>query len=221
MNTIDTLILVPFKELISLVMSWIPTLVSVFIVFVVGLLIARIVHDVLLRVLKEIKIDKLSDKITLSRFIHHGGIKMQFSELVSAVIYWILILIFLVITAMAVGVYSGSAIVTAFLGYVSHVITAVLMLVLGLVIAHVISTMIHFVVSHMGVSHPDVYMKVSRWAIILYAIKMVLEELGYGVLFVPPLLYIWFTGLILALALAYGLGGRDSAAHHLSSKAKK
>jgi hypothetical protein len=62
---------------------------------------------------------------------------------------------------------------------------------------------------------------VSRWAIILFAGTISLRELGIAPLLVTTTFNIILGGVCLALALAFGLGGKDAAARYLEELRKK
>ena len=62
---------------------------------------------------------------------------------------------------------------------------------------------------------------ISRWAIIIFAVTIALVQLGIAPLLVTTTFNIILGGIVLALALAFGLGGKDAAARYLEElKAK-
>jgi hypothetical protein len=63
--------------------------------------------------------------------------------------------------------------------------------------------------------NPQLLAGVSRWAIIVFAVTIALGELGIGTLLVTATFNIILGGICLALALAFGLGGKDAAAAYL------
>lgn len=218
MTLIHTLIIVPFKELMVYIASFIPTLLSVFVILILGLVIAKFLHTALLRLFKELRIDKVADTVGLSGVLHKGGIKHKLSDLISTLVYLIVIIVFLVITVQALGLMTMPVLFGYLIAYLSHVITAVFILVLGLILAKVVASIIHVVANNMCLPNPKLHERISRWAIVLYAVKVALEELGLGMLFVGTTFHILFAGVVFALALAFGLGGKDAAAGYLSKK---
>jgi hypothetical protein len=62
---------------------------------------------------------------------------------------------------------------------------------------------------------PEMFAGISRWAIIIFAVTISLGELGIGTLLVTTTFNIILGGICLALALAFGLGGKDAAARYL------
>jgi hypothetical protein len=64
-------------------------------------------------------------------------------------------------------------------------------------------------------SEPEVFAGVSRWAIVIFAGTISLKELGIATLLVTTTFNIILGGVCLALALAFGLGGKEAAARYL------
>jgi hypothetical protein len=62
---------------------------------------------------------------------------------------------------------------------------------------------------------------ISRWAIIIFAVTIAMEELGIAPLLVGTAFNIILGGIVLALALAFGLGGKDAAAKYLEELKQK
>jgi hypothetical protein len=68
---------------------------------------------------------------------------------------------------------------------------------------------------------PEILAGISRWAIIIFAVTIALEQLGIAPLLVSATFNIILGGIVLALALAFGLGGKDAAAKYLEELKKK
>ena len=217
-QTIDTILVVPFVEMLGKIKEFVPTLSSAFLLLVVGLLLAKFLHDISLRIFKDLHVDKFSDKVGLSTIIHNGGIKAKPSDLISSLIYIMMIVMFLIMTLEVIGLRVVSDLVHDLVSYVPQVISSVFVLVLGMVLAKVMASIVYTVAQNMHLPKAKLHADISYWAIIIYAAKMCIEELGLGMLLTGPVLHIIFAGVVLALALAFGLGGKDSAAKYLIKK---
>ena len=65
------------------------------------------------------------------------------------------------------------------------------------------------------------HQRAAHWAVILFAIATALTHLGIGKDMVLVAFGITFGGLVLALALAFGLGGRAIAADILARRLRR
>lgn len=216
MTAFHMVILDPLKGMLKEVMDFIPTLVSAFLLLIIGLLVAKLFHDVVLRLFKEIRLDKLADKTGISRVIDKSGIKHSLSEIISLIVYWLFIIIFMIITVKTVGLTVVSDSLDRLLGYIPHVLSAVVVLVLGMILAKVVSKLVHFIGSYLDLPKPKLLERITRWAIVIYAVTIFIEELGFGSVLVGTTFYIMFGAVAFAFALAYGIGGQEMAAKHLS-----
>jgi hypothetical protein len=82
-------------------------------------------------------------------------------------------------------------------------------------LASFVSGIVQTVAANAKLPKPDILAGISRWAIIIFAVTIALAQLGIAALFVTTTFNIILGGIVLALALAFGLGGKDAAARYL------
>ena len=220
MMTFYTIIIDPVKEMLMKVASFVPALLGVFVILIVGPIIGRLLSRAVHRLLKELKFDKISDQIGLSGIFHKGGMRHSVSEGLSHLIYWLFVVIFIMISVKVIGLTIVSDTVDKLIAYIPHVLSAVVIVVLGIIVAKVTSSLIHFAASYMDLPNPKMLRRIARWAIVVYAAVIALEELGLGSLLMGTTFQMVFGALCLAFALAYGLGGKEAAARHLEKYAR-
>lgn len=218
MNTLDNYLIVPLKEMFSTVLSFVPTMLCVFIILLLGYMLTKLLHEVLTHLFKMMRLDKMMEKTELSKLFHVGKAKHSVSHLIITLVGLVVTFMFVILSMRIGGVDMLSDLFGDVVSYVSPVLSAVFVLVVGMVVAKVISLLVHAVVAMFGLPNPKLHERISRWAILLYAAKLSLMELGFGYLFSGLVFHIWFSGLVLALALAFGLGGRDAAAKILNKR---
>ena len=215
MMTFYTLIVEPFKEMLTEVFSFIPVLIGTLIVLLIGPVVAKLLSRVIHRLLKELKLDRISEEIGMSDLFHKGGVKRSLSEGIGRVIYWVVVVIFLLITVKMIGLPIVSDSVDKLFVYIPHVLSAVVVLTLGIIIAKMASGLVYFVGVYTDLPKPKLIERITRWAIVISAATISLDELGFGSLLVGTNFQMIFGAVCLAFALAYGLGGKEHAAKHL------
>ena len=216
-----SVIIDPVKEMLMKVASFVPTLLGVFVILIVGSIVGRLLSRAVHRLLKELKFDKISDQLGLSGVFHKGGMKHSASEGLSHLIYWVFVVVFVMVSVKMIGLTIVSDSVDKLIAYIPHVLAAVVIIVLGIILAKVISSLIHFAASYMDLPNPKMLKRIARWAIVVYASVTALEELGLGSLLMGTTFQMVFGALCFAFALAYGLGGKEAAAKHLQKYTKK
>jgi len=221
MTYFDTLIVYPIKEMIAKVAGFIPVLFGALLILVVGGIAAKIMRDMVYSFLKAIRFDAIADKAGVADVLDKGGIKFTASEMLGALVYWLVIVMVLVMTVNALGLTVASQLLERLFAYIPNVISAVFVLVLGLFLANFVTGIVYTAAKNTNVPSPELLGKVSRWAIILFTATISLEELGIAPLLVGTTFNILFGAVCLGLALAFRLGGKDAAAKFLDDLRKK
>jgi hypothetical protein len=121
----------------------------------------------------------------------------------------------LVMAANALGLPKDSDILSNLFAYVPKVIAALLVLVVAMFLASFVSGIVRIAAGNANLPKPDLLVGISRWAIIIFAAAISLAQLGIAPLLVTTTFNIILGGIVLALALAFGLGGKDAAAKYL------
>ena len=205
----------PLKGMLVEVAGFIPTLVSGLFLLVVGIFVAKFIRDLVHRVLREIRLDKIADWLGVSNVLHKGGVRYKLSDLITSLVYLIMIVVFIFITVQTFGLTMMTDLMYRIMGYVPKVLSGIIVLVLGLILAKVVSKIIHATAHATDLPNPKFLERVSRWAIILYTVTISLEEFGYGALLEGKYFDMVFAGIVFAFALAFGLGGKDAAVKYL------
>ena len=216
-----TFILDPLKSVFGIISSFIPTVLGVLAALVVGGLVAREAGKLVAAVLKSIHVDKISHDIGLTHTLEVGGIKRPVSDLIGMVITWGITITALVIALSYTGVTIIGPITAPVMAYVPGVLTGVVTLMVGMVLAHIVAVFVRLVAANTGMPRPDMLCTFTRWAVVLMAVGVFVNKIGFGFLLTGTPLTLLVGGLSLALGLAFGLGGKDHASHYLDRLLKK
>jgi hypothetical protein len=216
----ETLAIEPIKEMVAGVVAFIPTLLTAFTILIVGWIVARGLRKFLTTVLKAIDFDGLTTKMGLARILRVGGVKHKPSEMLTCLVYWVSMIMVLMTTIQAFGI----TLATDFLGklfiYVPHVIVGALVLIIGMLLAKVVSGLVYVTAKNTDMPIPETLRDLSKLAIVVYVSIIYLTEIGFVSLFTGHYT-VFITGIIFALALAFGLAGKDIAHKYLSVFDKK
>ncbi|MHC4745861.1 MAG: hypothetical protein ACYS18_00910 [Planctomycetota bacterium] len=96
-----------------------------------------------------------------------------------------------------------------------------LVLVVAMFLASFVSGIVRIAAGNAKLPKPDLLAGISRWAIIIFAVTISLAQLGIAPLLVTATFNIILGGACLALALAFGLGGKDAAQRYLDELKQK
>jgi len=217
----QTVIVDPTKEMLTSIANFIPTLIGALIILIVGWVVAKIIKGIISRLLKLIRFDAVAEKAGVPRILSKGAIKLTASQMISGLAYWLVMIMVLVMVVNALGLTVASQLLEGLLAYIPKVIAAIFVLVLGMFLGNIVSGIVRTAASNANLPKPEMLGNMSQWAIVIFAVIISLRQLGIAPLLVTTTFNILFGGICLALALAFGIGGRDIAAKYLEELRKK
>lgn len=213
-------VLVPVQASLARLSGYLPKLAGLLLILIVGALIAVGVTILVKKFLEVISLEKGAKKAKIPGILKKGGIGLSLSELITEIVFF-LIIIGTLITALEYYGLTTNLLISQMLTYIPHVIAAVFILILGLLLAILISGIITLVGGNLRIAQSDTLGNIAKYAIIITAGLIALKELGLGIILTDKSSDIIFGGLILGLALAFGLGAKDKAGKFLDGIFKK
>jgi hypothetical protein len=217
----DNLIAEPIRQMLTRIMAYLPVLLGALIILIVGWIVAKAIRRLVDWLLKVVRFDVMADKAGISEVIRKGDLKISAGEVVSKLVYWLIMIMVLVMTVDALGLPKTSDVLASLFAYIPRVIAALLVLVVAMFLASFVSGIVSTAAGNAKMPKPELIAGISRWAIIIFAATIALVELGIAPLLVTTTFNIILGGIVLALALAFGLGGKDAAARYLEELREK
>ncbi len=213
-------ILEPAKLSTAQVSGYLPKLGGLLLILVVGSLIALGLAGLVGLFLKTIQLEKGAKKINIPEILKKGGIGLSLSDLLTELIFFVLIVATLITALEYYGV-ATAAVTGEILTYIPHVIAGVFILVLGILLAILICGIITLVGGNVRIAQSVLLGNIAKYAIIVVTGLVALRELGAGVILTDKSKDIIFAGVVLSLALGFGLGLKDKANKFLDNVFKK
>ncbi len=203
------LIVVPVRTMLTQAGAFVSALCAVILILLVGWIVAKMVKNMVLRILDILQLDSTSERVGVDKVLSKGGIKYSISELIAVLCYWLVMLIGLVIAISVVNVKPGM--LDAIVLYIPRVISAVVVLVLSLFFASFVNSAVLTTAANAGVEQANLLGKISQWVIVIFGIIIALEQLQIGTQTINLAITVVLASLGLACALAFGLGCKDIA----------
>ena len=192
--------------------SFIPQLLAALVLLFIGWLFANLLRTGLVKLLDVLKFDELSLKTGIEAFLKQGNINISLSRLLANLVYWLVILVVIVTVANSLGLHAVAELFNRVVLYLPNIIVAILVLVFGILIARFINRLVFAYLNNIGVEGALTISTFSEYAVIVFVVFMALEQLQIGTQLLTAAFQIAFGAVGLALAIAFGLGGRDWAA---------
>ena len=216
----ETMIVGSTTDVLSKVMDFIPTLVIGIALLVIGCILVQVIEKIFTEVFKLIKLDMVLESIKVTDALKKGGITTKPSKMLTSLICIIFMLIVLMITVNAFNMHMDVTAFDAVIMFIPKVVNGIIMLIGGLLLAKFASVIIYVVASNTGMPGADLISKLVKLPIMVYVGILYLGEVGFFGLFTGVHYDIFMAGVVLSLALAFGLAGRDVAGKYLDSLKK-
>jgi hypothetical protein len=210
-----------FNKFLGKVITFLPNLLAMITILIMGFLIAWIFKKLIFLFLKAIQFDRMSERWGLSLILSRGRVNYSPAGLLSRFFYWVIVLITLILGINALEVAATQNLISQFFNYLPHLFAAVIILVIGYLLAIFLgeATLVAGVNAQM--ESAKVISRTVRWFIIILSLTMALYHLGIAEKVIIAAFSIVFGGIVLALAIAFGWGGRDFAKDFLDRLYRK
>jgi len=217
----QTGILEPLRTFWAQVKIFLPHLILSLAIVIVGLVLGWVLKELVFRLLRAVKFDRLATRLGIATAVERvGGFRSPsyfFGQLVGGVVVVIALLIGLDVLDTTV----SRSMVERFLGYLPHLLVAAFILLLGAIISRFLARGVLLAAVNAGVRGASLLAGMVRFLVMALATVAALEHLGIGRATVLLAFSIIFGGVVLALAIAFGLGGRDLARDLLEGQLRK
>lgn len=224
MEAISTTIAVILTNLLASLGSYLPQFIAGLVLLLIGLAVAALLKETVLRVLSFLKVEDWFGNVTgWFKSIRVGGVGRGkvWTNLVGELVRWTVVILFLVPAAEAWGLPRVTELLNQFLLYVPNVFVAIVIGFVGLVVANLVSDIVKHASAGLGSGSSNLLSTVARYALILFTTLVVLNQLGIA----ADLVRILFTGIVAMLAvaggIAFGLGGQEGAKRFLDDLRKR
>jgi Mechanosensitive ion channel, conserved TM helix len=214
MEKID-LALEPIRAFLAEVGAFLPRMILAIVILVAGWLLAKFLRFAIVRGLKAVNFNVLADRAGVDSFLRQGGIKMDTLAILGVLAYWFVILAALMVAFNSLGLTYVTDLVGRVLLFIPRVIVAVLVLAFGSYFARFVSTAVTTYLRNVGLEDAELLGRLTQYAIMVFVVLISLDQMSIGVDIIRQSFLILLSGVVLALALAFGIGGQKWAAELL------
>jgi len=126
-------------------------------------------------------------------------------------LYWLIMLTVVLAVLIVLGLPAAAELFNRIILYIPNVIVAALVLMFGSLFARLVKGAVSAYINNVGVEGAGAVSTAAYWAVLVFVVSIALEQLSIGGQILISAFQIAFGALCLALALAFGLGGREWA----------
>jgi hypothetical protein len=203
------------RETMHSIAVFLPRIMIMLMLLVMGVLIGWIAKVVLMRVLRTLRLDAASERAGLALAFQRAGIKRSASQLVGLIAFWLIFLFFAFAGLNVLAVSAALDAMHLIVQYLPHLLAALLVLLAGWLLANFLAQATLIAAVNAQFFGARFLANGVRWGVLCLTLAMVLTQLGIAKEVVVATFSIAFGGVVLALALAFGLGAKDHAKRFL------
>ena len=196
---------------------FLPRLIVMLILAFLGWMVASVAKVVLRSILRFIKFDKLSENAGASQLLTKAALPSA-TEVLSRFAFWVVWLGFILLGVSVLGIPGLQEQIAHFFLFLPRLFVAMFIMFFGLLAASFFSRATLLAAVNANVPSPRVISLAVRSIIVVFVLSIVFEELGLAGETMLVAFGIAFGALMLGLALAFGIGGRDLAQRFLEKK---
>lgn len=209
------------KESWHQILSFLPRVLMTLVLLIVGWGVAKLLRRLALRVFRLIHLDEMAEKAGLDDVLLQGGVRFTTATILANAIYWLILFAILLALLNTLGLGAAAGLIDRIVFYIPNVILAVMILVFGTLFARFVGGAAFTYLSNIGSAAAESISAVAKYAVLFFVLSLAFEQLAIQSQILIAGFQIAFGSACLALALAFGLGGRDWAANVLERYWKK
>ena len=206
---------------LAMFLGAIPRIIGFLVILLIGWFIASALAGAAAALLRAVNFNDLAERSGFAGFARNMGVKTDSAGLLANIAKWFVRLIVLVVAFDALGLPAVSQVLQQLLLWLPNLVVALVILVVAGLAANALHGLVRGATASAGFGSPDLLANVARVAVWAFAIVAAVNQIGIAETLVNTLFMGIIGALALALGLAFGLGGRDTAGEVVSTWRRK
>jgi mechanosensitive ion channel-like protein len=206
------MLLDPLRAILAELRIFAPRLAAALVVVALGWAFAKAVRFTLTRALRAINFNVLTERAGTDNFLKQGGIESDTVEIFGAIAYWAVVLFAVTIAFNGMGLTYITDLLTRVVLFAPRLIVALLIIVFGSYFARFVHNSVAAYCRASDIQDADVLGGLAQYAILIFVVLIALDQIEVGGDIIRQSFLIVLAGIVFALSLAFGLGGRFWAA---------
>jgi hypothetical protein len=201
----------------SLFFAAIPRLIGFIAIIIVGWIVSALLAKAIAMVLRKARFNQLAERSGFADFVSKTGADTDSSGMIASIANWFVRLIVLVVAFDALGLPAVSEVLRDLLLWLPNLAVALVVLVIGGIAANAVSKLVRGATAEADLDNPDFLARLASAAVWAFTVVVAVSQIGVATTLVNTLFMAIVGAFALALGLAFGLGGRDTASEIIRS----
>lgn len=206
-----------FRDAFSMILGAIPRILGFIVIVAIGWFVSTLLARAVMGLLRAIRFDELMQRSGLADFMNKMATGTDSAGIIAGLVKWIVRVVVLLVAFDVLGLPAVSDVMRQLLLWLPNLVVAIFVLFIGGIAARALGNIVRGATAEGGFANPETLANVTRTTVWAFAIVVAINQLGIATNLINTL----FTGLVAALAIAFGLafgmGGRDLASRTLEN----
>lgn len=196
--------------------TFFPNLFGAILVALAGIVIGNWVRSLVVHTLQLIRFENMIKDTKFKAFLVKAEITQKLEVVIGSILKWLIVLTFFIAATNIVGLGAVSAVLGSVLGYIPNVLSAVIILAIGILLAGIVESLVKGALASVDLKTSRLMGKIASYTVVTIAILAAFSELKIAESFIN-ILFIGFVAMLaLGFGLAIGLGAKDVIGSALS-----
>ncbi|MFD2932762.1 mechanosensitive ion channel family protein [Spirosoma flavum] len=206
-----------FQTLIDQFIDFVPRILGAVVVMIIGVGVARLASFIVRRVLGRVGFDKIGDRLNEISIIKQLKTEIKLSEIISKVLYYFILLVFITAATETLGVAAITEMVSSLVNFIPKLIAAAIMLQVGVLLADTLRGAVLNLCQSFNINSGRLLSMIVFVFFLIITIISALGQAGINTELLESSFNLIIGGVIFAFAIGYGFASRDVMANILSS----
>ena len=211
---IDAL-LEPLQQVLAQIVAFLPRVAFAVVIVIAGWLIAKTARFAIVKALRAINMNVLTQRAGLDGFLEQGGIQRDTVDVFGLLVYWLVVFAALLAAFNTLGMNYITELMRQVVTFVPRVMVALVILAFGAYFARFIGGAVMAYCRNVKMQDGDLLGRLAQYAILAFVVLIALEQMQIAGDIIRMSFLVILAGVVLALALAFGIGGQTWAAELL------
>lgn len=185
-----------------------PNIIGTFVVLIIGWFFAKIAVRIIKKVLTLAKADKLDDTINQIEIVEGKKLNFNTIRIVSAFVKWLIYIMLLIMASDILGLQIISQEISNFLGYLPRLFAALIIFIVGLLMANLVKNGLKSLFESMELSGSKIISQLVFFILLIFISVTALNQAGVNTEIITNNITMILGAFLLAFALALGLGAQ-------------
>jgi hypothetical protein len=198
-----------FTDVYTQIIGVAPRVLAMVLVIGVGYLIARFVAHLCAKLAEKVGLQTAAESSGLAASMSHMGIKRNVPAIVGAIMFWLLMCVFLMAGFNILGLESVTAAMQKIVAYIPNLLVATVVVVIGLLVAQFLRGVVATSADRLGISYAEYLANGCYYVLAVLTFIAAFDQLNIQFALLEKLILMAFGALAVGFGLSLGLGGRD------------